>query len=142
MAIWFITPTLIELQALAADTLVEHLNIQFTEIGADFLTARMPVDQRTKQPFGLLHGGASAALAETVGSVAANCCIDPATHRCVGLDLNASHIRSVRRGYVWGTATPIHVGSRTQIWQIMIRDEKDHLICMSRLTMAVLAWQE
>lgn len=136
--IWFVEPTLDALNAMAADTLVDRLGIEFTEIGADFLTAKMPVDERTKQPFGLLHGGASVALAETLGSVAASLCVDPAIKRCVGLEINANHIRSVREGHVWGTVTPLHVGRGTQVWQIEIRDDQERLVCVSRLTMAVL----
>ena len=138
MMIWFVEPTLDALNAMAADTLVDRLGIEFTEIGADFLTAKMPVDRRTKQPFGLLHGGASVALAETLGSMAASLCVDPATKRCVGLEINANHIRSVRDGDVWGTVTPLHVGRGTHVWQIEIRDERERLICVARLTMAVL----
>lgn len=136
--IWIVEPTLDALNAMGADTLVDHLGIEFTEIGADFLTAKMPVDRRTKQPFGLLHGGASVALAETLGSVAASLCVDPATKRCVGLEINANHIRAARDGHVWGTATSLHVGRGTQVWQIEIRDALERLVCVARLTMAVL----
>ncbi len=138
MAIWFATPTLDDLTALSAATLAEHLGIEYTAIGDDFVTARMPVDRRTVQPFGLLHGGASVALAETLGSIGANLCVDPAAKFCVGLEINANHVRSARGGYVWGTASPIHIGGTTQLWQTRIVDEQDRLVCISRLTVAVL----
>ncbi|MCK6618392.1 MAG: hotdog fold thioesterase [Cyclobacteriaceae bacterium] len=126
------------LNHLSANTLAEHLGIEFVEIGTDFLTARMPVDKRTHQPYGLLHGGASVALAETLGSVAAHCCIDISKQYCVGLEINANHIKSVRTGYVTGTAKPIHVGRRTQVWEIRIVNDRQELVCISRITMAVL----
>ena len=118
--------------------MVEHIGIEFTEVGDDFLKAKMPVDLRTVQPQGLLHGGASAALAETLGSVAANLCVDHTRRVCVGLEINANHIRSVRNGYVYGQARPFHLGQSTQVWEIEIRDEKQNLVCVSRLTMAVV----
>lgn len=138
MSIWFGNPTLAEIAAMGAPSMVEHLGIAYTAITENSITAKMPVDQRTRQPFGLLHGGASVALAETLGSVAANLCVDPAHKVCVGLEINANHVRSVREGYIWGTTTPIHIGSSTQIWQIEIRDERGKLVCISRLTVAVL----
>lgn len=138
MAIWFVDPTIEALNAMAGDTLIDHLGIEFTDIGEDSLTATMPVDERTKQPFGLLHGGASVALAETLGSVAASLCVDTATTLCVGLEINANHIRAVRKGSVTGTATPIHVGRKTHVWQIEIHDDQGRLACTSRLTMAIL----
>ncbi len=138
MAIWFATPTLDDLTAFSQATLADHLGIEYTAIGDDFITARMPVDQRTVQPFGLLHGGASVALAETLGSIAANCCVDPTAKVCVGLEINANHVRSARTGYVWGTTSPIHIGGTTQLWQTRIVDDQDRLICISRLTVAVL----
>lgn len=98
----------------------------------------MPVDHRTKQPAGILHGGASAALAETLGSMAANLCVDRSKKSCVGLEINANHIRQVRSGFVYGVAMPIHIGATTQLWDIQIRNDKDKLVCISRLTMAVL----
>lgn len=122
--------------------MVETLGIEFLEVGDDCITARMPVDQRTIQPAGLLHGGASVSLAETLGSVAANLCVDPAFKLCVGLEINANHIRSVRTGNVYGTARPLHIGSTTQLWEIRIVDDSDRLVCVSRLTMAVLDLQE
>lgn len=127
-----------ELEALSRNTLVEHLDIRITEIGPDYLRATMPVSPRTHQPMGVLHGGASVALAETVGSVAANLCVDPATHVCLGQEVNANHLRPVSSGLVTATARPYHLGSRSQVWQIEIRDARDKLVCVSRLTMAVV----
>jgi 1,4-dihydroxy-2-naphthoyl-CoA hydrolase len=129
--------TLEFLQEWSRNTLVDQLGIQFTAIGDDFLEARMPVDHRTLQPLGLLHGGASVALAETLGSVAATLCIDQ-TKFCVGLEINANHIKGVREGYVTGTARPVHVGKQTQVWEIKISNDVGQLICISRITLAVL----
>jgi len=120
------------------NTMVEHLGIEITEIGDDFMVARMPVDHRTKQPLGLLHGGASLALAETLGSIAAHCTVNPSTHFCVGLEINGNHIKSVKEGWVYATAKPHHVGKRTQVWEIKIVNEKNELVCISRITMAVM----
>lgn len=119
-------------------SMVEHLGIEFTEIGEDYLKARMPVDNRTKQPFGLLHGGASVSLAETLGSVAAYSVIDPSKYKCVGLEINANHLRSETSGYVYGMAKPVHIGKSTQVWEIKISNEAEKLVCISRITMAVL----
>jgi 1,4-dihydroxy-2-naphthoyl-CoA hydrolase len=138
MSIWNIEATPDALNAISANTMVEHLGIEFVEIGEDYLAARMPVDHRTVQPAGLLHGGASVALAETLGSVAATLCINPAETTCVGLEINANHIRSVRGGYVTGVARPLHLGNSTQVWDIRIHDEQERLACVCRLTMAVL----
>jgi 1,4-dihydroxy-2-naphthoyl-CoA hydrolase len=138
MSIWFIRPSLDLLNTLSQDTLAEQLGIEFTVIGDDFMTARMPVDQRTVQPFGLLHGGASVALAETMGSIAAMHCINTDEKLCVGLEINANHVRGARAGYVFGTVRPIHVGGSTHIWQTQIVDEQERLVCISRLTIAVL----
>ena len=138
MSIWFRKLSLDEAQASRKDTMVDHLGIEFIEIGDDYMTARMPVDRRTKQPHGILHGGASCALAETVASVAANYCVDPEKFYCVGLEINTSHIKMARSGYVKGTARPLHLGSTTQVWEILIRDEEEHLISVNRLRMAVL----
>lgn len=138
MAIWVVTPTLDDLAASARGTLVEHLGIEFFEIGDDFLTARLPVDARTIQPYGLLHGGASVALAETLGSIAASLCVDPAHKIVVGLDINANHVRGVRSGYVIGVTRPLHLGASTHVWEIRITDERDKLVCIARLTMAIL----
>ena len=119
-------------------TMVDHLGIEFLEVGDDYVKARMPVDRRTVQPFGLLHGGASVALAETLGSVAANLCVDREKKRCVGLEINANHLRPVRNGFVYGVARPVHVGDITQVWEIRILNEEDKLVCISRLTLANL----
>ena len=130
--------TLEALNALSSNTMAERIGIRFTSIGADFIEATMPVDSRTHQPFGLLHGGASVALAETLGSVAASCCLDMNRQFCVGLEINANHIRGVRQGTVIGTTRPVHIGKKTQVWEIRIRNEQDELICISRITLAVL----
>lgn len=126
------------LNAWCAGTAAEALGIVFTEAGTDYLLARMPVDQRTRQPAGLLHGGASVLLAETLGSVAGNLCIDTKTQACVGLEINANHLRGVAEGWVEGKVTPIHIGRRTQVWQIEIRNGSGQLVCTSRLTLAVI----
>lgn len=126
------------LNKLCKNTLVEHLGIEFSEIGDDHISAKMPVDHRTHQPLGLLHGGASVALAETLGSIAANCCIDPTVQYCVGLDINANHIKGIKHGIVTGTTTAIHIGKRTHVWEIRIFNEEKELICISRITMAVI----
>ena len=131
-------PTLQELNAWSVNTLSQQLGIQFTAIGEDHLEAKMPVDHRTHQPFGLLHGGASVALAETMGSVGAMCCVDRTKQYCVGLEINANHIKGVRDGFVKGIAKPVHVGKKTQVWEIRITDETESLVCISRITMAVL----
>jgi 1,4-dihydroxy-2-naphthoyl-CoA hydrolase len=130
--------TLEALNGMAKNTLAEVIGIEFTKIGDDSLEAKMPVDQRTHQPLGLLHGGASVALAETLGSVAATCCVDITKQFCVGLDINANHVKGVRSGFVRGITTPIHVGKKTQVWEIRITNEDDELVCISRITMAVL----
>jgi 1,4-dihydroxy-2-naphthoyl-CoA hydrolase len=122
----------------SAATLIETLGIRITAIGEDSLSGTMPVDARTRQPYGLLHGGASVALAETLGSVAANLCLDPATHIAVGLEINANHVRAVTSGEVHGTATALHVGRSTQVWEIRILDPQGRLVCVSRLTLAVV----
>ena len=126
------------LQQLSRHSLEKHLGIEFTEVGPDYLCARMPVDERTRQPFGALHGGASVVLAETLGSMGANGCVDPARQYCVGLEINANHVRSVREGYVYGRATALHVGLTTQVWEIRISDQEGRLVCVSRITLAIL----
>jgi uncharacterized protein (TIGR00369 family) len=118
--------------------MVDHLGIEFLEVGDDYVKARMPVDRRTVQPFGLLHGGASVALAETLGSVAANLCVDRDKKMCVGLEINANHLRPVTNGFVYGVARPVHIGDATQVWEIRILNEQDKLVCISRLTLATL----
>jgi 1,4-dihydroxy-2-naphthoyl-CoA hydrolase len=117
---------------------VSHLGIEFIEVGDDFLRARMPVDQRTKQPYGLLHGGSSALLAETLASVAANMCVEKEGQQAVGLELNCNHVRAVTQGMVTGTARPVHIGRKTQVWDIRIEEENGKLCCVSRLTLAVI----
>ncbi|MCE7862434.1 MAG: hotdog fold thioesterase [Bacteroidetes bacterium CHB5] len=138
MSVFKATPTLEKLNALSVNTMVAHLGIEFTNMGDDFIEARMPVDPRTHQPLGLLHGGASVALAETLGSIAATCCINPAVQYCVGLEINANHIKSVRNGFVTGVAKPVHIGKRTQVWEIRIVNDTQDLVCISRITLAVL----
>ncbi len=138
MSIWRLEPTLEEIQEKARNTLSEYIGIQFTEVGPDFLRATMPVNPHTHQPTGVLHGGASVALAETVGSVAANLCVDQATHLCMGQEINANHLRPVASGIVTATARPYHIGGRSHVWHIEIRDEGDKLVCVSRLTVAVI----
>jgi len=120
------------------NTLAEQIGIEFIAIGEDYLEARMPVDKRTHQPMGLLHGGASVSLAETMGSIAANMCVDQTKFYCVGLEINANHLKGVREGFVKGITKPIHIGKTTQVWEIRITNEKNELACLSRITMAVL----
>ena len=130
--------TLADLNAMNKGTMGENLGIEFTQIEADKIVATMPVDERTVQPYGILHGGASVSLAETLGSVAAYCSIDFAKYLPVGLEINANHIRSARSGYVTGTAKPVHIGRSTHVWAIEIVDEAEKLICTSRITMAII----
>ena len=120
------------------NSMVEHLGIVYTDLGPDFISAKMPVDHRTHQPLGLLHGGASVTLAETLGSVAATFSVDIEKYFCVGLEINANHIKSIRQGWVFGTARPEHIGRTTHVWEIKIKDESDELVCISRLTLAVI----
>ena len=129
--------TLAELNALSKQTAMEVLDIVFTEIGDDYLRGTMPVDHRTHQPYGLLHGGASVLLAETLGSTAGNLSV-PAGFLCVGVEINANHLRSVRQGIVTGTARPLHIGRTSHVWEIHIEDERKKLCCVSRLTLAVI----
>ena len=130
--------TLEDLNAHGLDTAVSHLGILITEVGEDFLSGTMPVDQRTKQPYGLLHGGSSALLAETLASVAANMCVEKDGQQAVGLELNCNHVRGVTEGMVTGTARPLHIGRKTQVWDIRIEDARGKLCCVSRLTLAVI----
>lgn len=134
-------PDIARLNAHSRGTLGEALGIEFTEAGPDFLRGRMPVDQRTKQPYGLLHGGASVALAETLGSAAGNHCLDGDRSVAVGLEISANHLRPVTQGWVTGTARPIHIGRSTQVWDIRIEDDAGHMTCISRLTLAVVPKQ-
>ncbi len=138
MRIWKQDTDLARVNGWSNNTMIETLGIAITEIGDDYLRGTMPVDHRTHQPFGLLHGGASVALAETLGSIAAILTLDPAHELAVGLDINANHVRGVRSGIVTGTARPLHIGRTTQVWEIRIENEAGSLVCTSRLTMAVV----
>lgn len=138
MSIWQVAMKIEDLEARSQNSMAEYLGIQFVEFGDDFLIARMSVDHRTKQPLGIMHGGASCVLAETVGSTAANCCVDQTKYYCVGLDINTNHIRSIKEGDVFGKATPFHIGRSTQVWSIEITNAKNQLISVNRLTMSVL----
>ena len=133
------TLTLERLIELNKNSIVGHIGIEFLEATDEYVTARMPVDERTHQPFGILHGGASVVLAESLGSVASVLRLaDPTTQQAVGLEINANHIRSVRSGWVYGKCTPIHIGRTTHVWDIRITDEQERLVCISRLTIAVI----
>jgi len=139
MPIWFnpaVKPA--DIQPLAKNTLGDHIGIVITEIGEDYLKATMPVDQRTRQPYGLLHGGASVALAETLGSVASHLVVDSSKFNSVGLEINANHLRGVREGVVTGIARPLHVGKTTHVWDIKIYDDREKLVCVSRITVAIV----
>ena len=136
--IWRVQATPEQLRERSRNTLAEWLDIRVTEIGPDYLRATMPVNSHTHQPQGILHGGASVALAETIGSLAANLCVDVTKYVCVGQEINANHLRPASSGLVTGTARPYHVGGRSQVWGIEIRDENDKLVCVSRITMAVV----
>ena len=137
--IWFDKKITLEfLKSLGKDTMSEFIGIEWTEIGDDYLKARMPVDHRTRQPYGLLHGGASCTLAETIGSVASHLVTDNTKFFCVGLEINANHIRSAKAGFVTGIATPLHLGASTHVWDIKLFDEAEKLVCVSRLTVAIL----
>ena len=138
MPIWSQAIDLDRINGWNRNTLVEHLGMRVTEVGDDFVRGTMPVDARTHQPFGLLHGGASVALAESLGSLAANLTLDNAREMAVGLDINANHVRAVTTGHVTGTARVLHRGRTTQVWEIRTEDDGGHLVCISRLTMAVV----
>lgn len=131
-------PSLDQLNLTSQNTMVSLLGIEFTDIGTDYIEATMPVDHRTKQPMGLLHGGANVVLAETLGSIASSLTIDTEKFACVGLEINANHLKSVREGKVRGVAKPVHIGKSTQVWEIKIFNEGDKLCCISRITMAIL----
>lgn len=139
MSIWFKEFTAEQLNQRGEHTMSDFLGIQFTEVGSDFLTATMPVNERTRQPIGILHGGANVVLAETIASTAANAVIDLEHFYCVGLEINANHLRSVREGLVRAKTTPIHLGRTTQVWEITISNEKGMLTCISRMTASVLS---
>ena len=138
MTIWRSLRSIEDLNSSRPGTMVEHIGIEFTEIGDDFIRGTMPVDGRTHQPYGLLHGGASVALAETLGSMGATMCVDTKEYQCVGQEINANHVRAARTGLVTGTARPVHLGGRTQVWTIDIVNEFRRLVCTSRLTVAVV----
>jgi 1,4-dihydroxy-2-naphthoyl-CoA hydrolase len=137
MSIWRSVQSLEQLNTKKGN-LIDHLGIRFTEVGEDFVRATMPVDERTVQPYGLLHGGASVALAETLGSMGAAMCVDAADYQVVGQEINANHVRSARSGLVTGTARPIHIGGRTHVWGIDIVNDDNKLVCVSRITIAVI----
>ncbi len=139
MKIWQTETDLNQLNARGENTMVSFLSIEFIEIGDDYLVARMPVCERTKQLLGIMHGGASCTLAETVGSAAANICVDLTKFYCVGLDINTNHLHMARLGHVIGTASPYHLGKTTQVWGIEIKNEQGEMVSINRLTMAVLA---
>ena len=138
MRIWKQDTDLARLNSWSKNTLMEAIGIRITAVGDDWLQGTMPVDQRTHQPYGILHGGASVALAETLGSTAAMLTLDAEKERAVGLDINANHVRGVQQGTVTGTARPLHLGRSTQVWEIRIEDQAGKLVCVSRLTMAVV----
>lgn len=139
MAIWHHTPTLEQLNQGAADCMPGYIGLQITEIGDDYLEGTLPVDHRTRQPFGILHGGASVVLAETLGSIGANLVVDGEKYYCVGQEINANHLRPVGEGEVTGVARPVHIGRTSQVWEIRISDPRGKLNCISRITMAVVA---
>ena len=138
MSIWKRPVTPETLATLHIDTAVEYLGMEFLEVGPDFIRGRMPVDKRTRQPYGLMHGGVSVVLAETLGSCAAASAV-PEGYRCVGLDINANHIKGATSGWVTGITRPVHIGRTTQVWQIDMHNDAGELTCVSRITMAVLA---
>jgi 1,4-dihydroxy-2-naphthoyl-CoA hydrolase len=140
MSIWFKKDIDLEkLNGFSAHTMNELLGIRITEVGENFIRGIMPVDQRTHQAYGILHGGASAALAETLGSIGSIMVVDPERYICVGVEINANHIRSVREGFVTGTAIPLHLGASSHVWDIKILDKNEKLVCASRLTVFVKA---
>jgi 1,4-dihydroxy-2-naphthoyl-CoA hydrolase len=135
--IWKTRPTADAINNMGDKSMSTFLGIEIMDVGDDYLTARMPVDERTRQPYGILHGGASCVLAETLGSIAGAFCVDMQTQIVVGLEINANHLRPAKDGYVTGTVRPIHVGRTTHVWDIKITNEKGDLVCISRLTLAV-----
>ena len=138
MTIWRTQTSVEQIREFSRETLADTIGIRVTEIGPDFLRATMPVNPRVHQPMGVLHGGASVALAETVGSVAATLCVDQEKYVCLGQEINANHLRPISAGIVTATARPFHIGRRSHVWSIEIRDEEERLVCVSRLTMAVV----
>ena len=141
MSLWKQEISLERINAMFKNTLCDTIGMRITEVGDDYVRGTLPVDARTHQPYGLLHGGASIALAETLGSLAGMLTLDPAIEAAVGLDINANHVRGVKSGTVTGTARPLHLGRSTQVWEIRIEDEKQRLVCISRLTLAVVPRQ-
>ena len=138
MSIWFKNDINLEkLNQFSINTMNELLGIRITELGENYIKATMPVDKRTHQAYGILHGGASAALAETLGSIGSVIIVDPEQYICVGVEINANHIRSVRDGFVTGTAVPLHIGASSHVWEIKILDKNDKLVCVSRLTVFI-----
>ncbi len=137
MSIWKKPADVQSMNEFCRNTMVDHLDINITDIGADYIKGTMPVDQRTHQPMGLLHGGASVALAESLGSIAANIAVAPPAY-CVGLEIKANHIHSVTSGLVTGLARPVHIGRTTHVWDITIVDENEKTVCVARLTTAVI----
>lgn len=142
MKIWFGNPDLSQSAQLSKGTIHDALGIEVTEVGDDYIKGRMPVDERTVQPYGILHGGASVVLAESLGSIASHYVVDASKYATVGLDINANHLRPVRSGYVYGKATPIHLGRKIHVWDIEIKSESGKLVCKSRLTISVLKKEE
>lgn len=143
MPIWFKkTLSLEDISPIGKETMGEYIGIEWTELGSNFIKAKMPVDNRTRQPYGLLHGGASCTLAETIGSVASAMVVDHSKFACVGMEINANHVRSAREGFVTGIAMPLHLGSNTHVWDIKISDEAGNLVCISRLTVAIIPKKE
>lgn len=140
MSIWHTPPDIDLVNRFSENCMVAHIGIKITDIGDNYICGKMPVDHRTTQPFGLLHGGASVALAETLGSIASGLVVDSSQKKCVGLEINANHLRSATSGWVYGTARPIHLGRSTHVWDIQIITDQNKLLCISRLTMAVLDW--
>jgi 1,4-dihydroxy-2-naphthoyl-CoA hydrolase len=139
MSIWFNKSlTIADIKHIGSKTMGNYLGMEWLEVGENFLKMKMPVNEHTKQPYGLLHGGASCALAETIGSMASHFIIDPDKFICVGLEINANHVRGAKEGYVIATCTPLHLGTSTHVWDIKINDERERLVCVSRLTVAIL----
>ena len=139
MSIWKFTPNIEMLNSTSVKTMGQHLGIEFTEVGDDYIKATMPVDERTVQPYGVLHGGANVTLAETLGSVAGGCCVDYPKQGVVGVEINANHLKGVKSGLVEGIARPIRIGKTIHVWEIKIYDDKKDLSCISRLTLAVIS---
>jgi 1,4-dihydroxy-2-naphthoyl-CoA hydrolase len=143
MSIWYDPAiTAEQINPIGKGNMAEWLGIEITEVGDDYLKATMPIDHRTRQPYGLLHGGASVVLAETLGSVGAAFVVDRNKYDCVGLEINANHLRGVREGLVTAIARPVHIGKTTQVWDIRIHDNRDKIVCISRITIAVLKRSE